>query len=171
MVTDSSSSHSGEAERHHPGANGLQQLAAVFTGQKKQRARGRFFQDFEKGVLRLLGHILRLGEQEHPSGGLVGQNVGILPQRADGIDMEGTAAPSPPLRGYPDGNPPPLCGSLGRRRRVFRPLRYKRRPWPSAWPVCAARSRLALQRAGHEEAAPRRCRRRAALSPRYFRQT
>ncbi len=26
------------AERHHPGANGLQQLAAVFTGQKKQRA-------------------------------------------------------------------------------------------------------------------------------------
>ncbi len=89
---------------------------------RNRRARGRFFQDFEKGVLRLLGHILRLGEQEHPSGGLVGQNVGILPQRADGIDMgRNGRPPPPPLRGYPDGNPAAALRQPGQTPQGFSP--------------------------------------------------
>ena len=53
---------------------------------------GGFLQDLEQGVLGLIGHILGAAQHTHPAGGFAGEQPGILPQLADGIDVE--AAPA-----------------------------------------------------------------------------
>ena len=81
-----------QPEGLHPGENGGQEHGAVFCREDKHGVFRRLLQDLEQGVLGLIGHILGAAQHTHPAGGFAGEQPGILPQLADGIDVE--AAPA-----------------------------------------------------------------------------
>lgn len=54
-----------------------------------------FLQNFQQGVLRLLGHIVGPDEQNGAAGRLIGQDIGVLPHGPHGVDMKGPGRPVP----------------------------------------------------------------------------
>ena len=50
---------------------------------------GRLFQNFQQGILRLLGHVLHVAQQKYPPGAFVGKNVGLFPKLPHCVQMKG----------------------------------------------------------------------------------
>ena len=71
-----------------PRQDGRKNPRAVVAGQQKDHLCRRFFDDFEQGVLRLLGHIVDVAQDVYLVSAFIGTDVGIHAQLTYPVDVK-----------------------------------------------------------------------------------